>query len=133
MGPEGVKAILDKIKRTATHRVEGIESLVLKSDTSMKTLPKVRTAKNTWQMLILCYPGSHLHLPPDGGGGELLRHDLHQGLPGLETGKESSYLYEGGVGVQRVQVLRQVQQHSQRQEWDDQPQRLAPGDQKVTR
>jgi hypothetical protein len=46
MGAEGVKAILDKIKRTATHRVEGIESLVLKSDTSMTTLPKVRTAKN---------------------------------------------------------------------------------------
>ena len=46
MGTEGVMAILDKIKRTTTHRVKGIKSLGLKSNSSDTALPKVTTTQN---------------------------------------------------------------------------------------
>ena len=45
MDSQGIKAILEKLKRTTAiaHRVEGIESLILKFGTSMQTLPQVWT------------------------------------------------------------------------------------------
>ena len=45
MGTEGVRAILDKIKRTAAPKVEGIVSLGLKSDSSETSLTKVTATK----------------------------------------------------------------------------------------
>jgi hypothetical protein len=46
MGTEGVRALLDKIKRTTTPKVAGIESLGLKSNSSETSLPKVTATKN---------------------------------------------------------------------------------------
>ena len=69
MGTKGVMAILDKIKRTTTHRVKGVKSLGLKSNSSETSLPKVTTTKNFLAYTNSLLSRTHPTTPPGRGRG----------------------------------------------------------------